>query len=92
MNKDIELKQIQEMKDKYIEKENKTAQVQFVRTESGQGEVLEESPQSNARSVRNIIKLFESLNNEKKIKKQESAVTFVHRVTQQKSINWVILL
>ena len=87
VNKDIDLIQIPEINDTYIAIEKETAQIQFAFTGSGQGEVLEESPQSNGQRVRNIIKLFESLNNENKIKKQKSAVTFVHRVTKQRSIH-----
>ena len=79
--------QIREINDTYIAKEKKAVKIQFTLTDSRQGEVLEESPQSNGQSVRDIVKMFESLNNEKKIKKQGSAVRFVHRVMEQKSIN-----
>ena len=82
VNKDNGLAQMPEINNTYIAKEKRAAQIRFNATGSEQGEVLEESPQSNGQSVRDIVELFESLNNEKKIKKQESAVSFVHRVTE----------
>ena len=72
----------QQIPDTYVAKRNRAAQKLVTTTDSGQGEVLQESPESNGQSVRDIIKIFESLINEKKIKKQESTVTFVHRVTE----------
>ena len=66
------------------------AQILFSATGSGQGEILEESPQSNGRSVRDIVKLFQSFNNEKEIKKQESVVSFVHRVTEPKRVKLTV--
>ena len=76
--------------DTYIAKEKRAAQVLFSATGSGLGEVQEESPQSNGQSVRDIIELFESLDNEKEIKKRESVVSFVHRVTEQKSVRLTV--
>jgi len=52
--------------------------------------VLVESPQSNGQSVRDIVKLFESLNKEEERKKQESAVSFVHRVMEQKRVKLTV--
>ena len=76
----------QQTPDTYIPKENRATQIRFTATESGLGEVQEESPQSNGQSVRDIVKLFESFNNEKKIKKRESVVSFVHPVMEPKSV------
>ena len=86
VNKDNGLAQMPEINNTYIAKEERAARIVTSATGSGQGEVLEESPQSNGQSVRDIIKLFESLNNEKEIKKRESVVSFVHRVAEKKSI------
>ena len=75
----------QQTPDTYIPKE-KIA----IATGSEQGEVLEESPQSNGQSVRDIVKLFESFNNKKEIKKRESVVSFVHRVVEPKSVKLTV--
>ena len=80
----------QQTPDSYIAKEKRAAQVLFSATESGHGEVQEESPQNNGQSVRDIVKLFESFNNEKKIKKRESVVSFVHRVMETKSVRLTV--
>ena len=86
VDKDNGLAQMPEINNTYIAKEKRAVQIRFNATGSGLGEVLEESPQSNGQSVRDIVKLFESLNNEREIKKRESAVSFVHRVAEKKSI------
>lgn len=80
----------QQTPDTYIPKEKRAAQILFSATESGQGAVLDESPQSNGQSMRDIVKLFESFNNEKKIKKRESVVSFVHRVMEPKSVRLTV--
>ena len=90
VNKDKGLAQIPKINNTYIAKEKRAAQIRFTGTGSGLAEVLEESPQSNGQSVRDIVKLFESLSNEKEIKKQESAVSFVHRVTESKSVKLTV--
>ena len=87
VNKDNGLAQMREISNAYIAKEKRAAQTLFGATGSEQGEVLEESPQSNGQSVRDIVQLFESLSNEKKIKKRESVVSFVHRVAEKKNMH-----
>ena len=80
----------QQTPDTYIAKEKRAAQIRFNATGSEQRNILEESPQSNGQSVRDIVKLFESFNNEKKIKKRESDVSFVHQVTELKSVKLTV--
>ena len=81
---------VQQTPDTYIAKEKRAAQIRFGVTGSEQGEVLKESPQSNGQRVRDIVELFESLNNEREMKKQKSAVSFVHRVMEQKSVRLTV--
>ena len=81
---------VQQTPDTYIAKEKRAAQIRLTATGSEQNKVPEESPQSNGQSVRDIVKLFESLNSEKEMKKQKSAVPFVHRVMEQKSVKLTV--